>query len=80
MNVKSRLIKLEENHTAKSRQRVTHVNSEETRQWLNDIVQSINDRTYIPQPRKLLAPDAGFTTRWLHEILERLELENEQFK
>jgi len=79
-NLKSRLIKLEESRTAKAGQPMPHVNSEETRQWLNDTVQSINDGTYIPQPRKPLAPDAGFTTRWLHEILERLESENEQLK
>ena len=79
MNVKNRLIKLEENRTAKSRQRVTHVNSEETRQWLNDTVQSINDGTHIPTPWIIrpVPPGTGPTGMYLHNILNRIA-ENEQ--
>jgi hypothetical protein len=82
-NLKSRLIKLEESRTAKAGQQVTHVNSEETRQWLKDTVKSINDGTYVAEPKKPrepLPPHASFTKRWLYETLERLESENEQLK
>jgi hypothetical protein len=77
-SLKNRVLKIEQSRDAL--EPMPPVNSEETRQWLNDTVQSINDGTYIPQPRKPLPPDASFTKRWLHEILEGLESENEQLK
>ena len=74
-NLKSRLLRLEESRAAQTGQQVAY-DSEETRQWLNDIIQSINDGTYIPEPktpRKPLPPDASPTAIWLDEILNEME-------
>jgi hypothetical protein len=79
MSIKARLVKIEKSRAATAKP-MPHVNSEEPRQWLDGVIQSINEGTHIPEPREPLPPDAGFSTRWIHEILERLESENEQLK
>jgi hypothetical protein len=61
-----------------------HVTSEETRQWINDLIQkSINDGSYVAEPKKPrepLPPDAGHSTRFTRELLERMERRDEQLK
>jgi hypothetical protein len=43
MSLKTRLIKLEANQTAKTKQDENHVSHESTKQWLNDIIQQMHN-------------------------------------
>ncbi len=78
-NLKNRILKIEQ---SKAGQQVAYVDSEKTRQWLNDLIQSINDGTHIPDPtpRKPLPPDASPTAIWLDEMLNEIDKRHEHTK
>lgn len=78
MNVKARLAKLEMHYPTKFIQ-APRVSDEE--KWLDDLISSIDDGTYIPmpEPRKPLAPNASFTAIWLHNLLNEMELLNNAY-
>jgi hypothetical protein len=78
MRVKARLVRIEKSRAATAKQ-TPPVNSEETRQWLNGLIQSINDGTHIPTPWIIrpVPPGTGPTGMYLHNILNRIA-ENEQ--
>jgi hypothetical protein len=77
-NIKNRLIKLEETQAAQTKQ-VSYVSSEETRQWLNDLIQSINDGTHISKPWVIRpAPsNAGPATTFTYNLLNRITEQQE---
>jgi len=88
MALQNRVSRLEEIHVSQAKQPVTNQSSEETRQWLNKAIQSINERgrsidagiiedTYTPQPRSPLPLNASPTKIWLDDILNEMEMQHE---
>ena len=88
MALQNRVSRLEEIHVSQAKQKVTYQSSEETRQWLHNAIQSINERrrliaeviiedTYTRQPRTPLLPDASPTRIWLDAILNEMEIRHE---
>ena len=88
MALQNRVSRLEEIHAAQAKQQVTYQSSEESRQWLNDTIQRINERrrlidagiiedTYTPKPRMPLPPDASPTNLWLDDIFNEMEMRHE---
>jgi len=88
MALQTRVSRLEEIHAAQAKQQVTYQSSEESRQWLDNAIQRINERrrlidegiiedTYTPQPRPPLPPDASPTKIWLADILNKMEMRHE---
>jgi hypothetical protein len=70
LSIKTRLIMLEQSSAVKAEQPLPFESSEESRQWLHDTIQRINERkrlidesiiedTYTRQPRTPLPPDAS---------------------
>ncbi len=77
--LKTRLVKLEVNEKTKAKQQVTFESSEETRQWLENTIQSINEGTHISTPWIIrpIPSGSGSTGTFLHNTLNRIA-ENEQ--
>jgi hypothetical protein len=92
MALQNRLSRLENIHTAaQAKRKVAYQSSEEARQWLHNVIQSINERrrlidkgiiedTYTPQPRTPLPPDASPSKIWLNDRLNEMEMLHEHKK
>jgi hypothetical protein len=88
LNIKTRLIKLEQSFAVKAKQPLPFESREESRQWLHDAIQRINERrrlidegiienTYTPQPKTPLLPHASPAKIWLDNILNEIEIRHE---
>ena len=75
LSIKTRLIKLEQSFAVKAEQPLPFESSEESRQWLHDVIQSINEGTCappLPAPRKSSGNSPATiaaTKQWLAEII-----------
>jgi hypothetical protein len=75
MNIKTRLIKLEENHAERAKQQVTYESSEDSRLKLDNLIRSIKEGTHKsrePWVIRPVPPGTGPAGTFLHNTLNRI--------